>query len=150
MTYGSVTGQRKYSDEKIVALFKEGFVRHSIDHLFVGMCHGVDLLAGMAALEEGVSYTACLPWRGHKPPRGFEELYWDLRKRAEDTWCANDSFEFPGAWVYHERNRFMVDNAEVVLAYWDGTPSGGTYQTLRYAKKVGVGVENLHDSAVSI
>ena len=30
---------------------------------------------------------------------------------------------------------YMVDNSDLVLAFWNGKESGGTYYTLSYAKK---------------
>ena len=35
-----------------------------------------------------------------------------------------------------KRNRYMVDNSDIVIAVWDGTP-GGTENTVRYAEKLG-------------
>jgi len=37
----------------------------------------------------------------------------------------------------HERNRFLVDNAQYVLAVYDGGGKGGTAYTVGYAKKLG-------------
>lgn len=41
--------------------------------------------------------------------------------------------------IYHpmkmeQRNRYMVDNADIVIAVWDGT-NGGTHNCIKYAKK---------------
>ena len=38
-----------------------------------------------------------------------------------------------------KRNRYMVDQADVLLAVWDGTPSG-TGSTVQYAKTQGKAV----------
>lgn len=35
-----------------------------------------------------------------------------------------------------KRNRYMVDNSDIVIAVWDGS-SGGTELTVRYAEKTG-------------
>ena len=40
-------------------------------------------------------------------------------------------------WCMHVRNRYMVDNADAVLGVWNGKEEGGTYETLKYAKKKG-------------
>ena len=42
------------------------------------------------------------------------------------------------------RNRFLVDGAQLVIAYYDGRPTGGTAYTVRYARKKGVPVWNIH------
>jgi uncharacterized phage-like protein YoqJ len=36
-----------------------------------------------------------------------------------------------------KRNQYMVDRADAVLAIWNGTESGGTWNTIRYALSVG-------------
>lgn len=33
------------------------------------------------------------------------------------------------------RNKYMVDNSDVVIAVWDGIPKGGTYNCIKYADK---------------
>ena len=38
--------------------------------------------------------------------------------------------------VLQKRNRYMVDNSDIVIAVWDGS-SGGTELTVRYAEKTG-------------
>jgi len=38
---------------------------------------------------------------------------------------------------YHARNRYMVDNADRVIAVYDGSSSGGTAYTVDYARKQG-------------
>lgn len=35
----------------------------------------------------------------------------------------------------HKRNEYMVDSSELVLGFWNGEESGGTYYTLTYANK---------------
>ena len=43
--------------------------------------------------------------------------------------------------VYYEgcmqkRNCYMVDKADLVLAVWNGTQKGGTWNTIRYARQI--------------
>ncbi len=35
----------------------------------------------------------------------------------------------------HQRNRYMVDKSELIIAVWNESQSGGTYNTLRYAER---------------
>ena len=39
-------------------------------------------------------------------------------------------------WCNHDRDRFMVDNSAYVVGVYNGADSGGTYYTLRYARKL--------------
>ena len=45
---------------------------------------------------------------------------------------------------YLRRNDFLVDNATVVVAWWDGVPRGGTAYTLRRARHAGCRVINIY------
>lgn len=38
-------------------------------------------------------------------------------------------------WCMDKRNRYMVDKSEKVLAIWNASEKGGTYNTIRYANK---------------
>ena len=42
-----------------------------------------------------------------------------------------------------ERNRYMVDNSDYVLAVWNGEKKGGTWYTIDYARKKNKPVEVL-------
>ena len=42
------------------------------------------------------------------------------------------------------RNEWMVNNADRVVALWNGTP-GGTTGTVNYAKQQGIPIDNLWD-----
>ena len=46
------------------------------------------------------------------------------------------------AWKMQVRNKWMVDNSDLVLALWNGT-DGGTANCVRYAEKVGKPITNL-------
>ena len=35
-----------------------------------------------------------------------------------------------------KRNQFMVDNSDIVIAVWDGSKKGGTYNCIKYAQKL--------------
>jgi uncharacterized phage-like protein YoqJ len=56
----------------------------------------------------------------------------------------NESIDYPGPKCYHDRNHWMVDNADRVLAYWSGKKSGGTYACVQYAEKQGKRVRNCY------
>jgi len=45
------------------------------------------------------------------------------------------------------RNRYMVDHSARLIAVYDGTPKGGTFNTLAYAMKQGLEIDILEVSA---
>ncbi len=46
--------------------------------------------------------------------------------------------------IYYRRNVFLVQSADMVVAYYDGGSSGGTAYTIRQAKKAKLPIENLY------
>ncbi len=44
------------------------------------------------------------------------------------------------------RNDYMVNRSSRLIAYFDGNPKGGTFYTIREAKRQGLDIVNLHNS----
>lgn len=140
--------------EEIVVQKLERAIRAAIARgltvFIVGMAPGVDILAGEIVIrlrdEEG------LPLRliAAEPHLDFDKR-WDAhwQKRYHFVLESSDhktvvcKHNRPSA--YQERNRFMVDHSAYVIAYWSGG-SGGTRNTVLYAEKAGVPVENVYES----
>lgn len=88
-----------------------------------GGAPGVDSLAVAYAKEEGLSYKVYKPkWGDLSHPEARIKAGADGRK-----YDANAGFR---------RNQIIVDNSDVVIAFWDGK-SPGTTDTIKRAKKAG-------------
>jgi uncharacterized phage-like protein YoqJ len=107
-----------------------------VDAVICGMANGVDLWGGTEALRLGLPVWAAKPWAGHGPRKSDVELYAEVIDNARRVINVNPSPTYLGAWLYQKRNEWMVDNATHVLAYYNGSPKGGTFNCLKYAKKV--------------
>lgn len=42
------------------------------------------------------------------------------------------------------RNKYMVDNSDIILAYWNGKQNGGTYNCIKYAKSKNKKIVNIY------
>ena len=111
--------------------------------IITGMANGFDLWGGSEAVRFGAPVWAARPWSTHAARRGDEGLYAEIVEAAERVVVVTEADQYPGPWVYHKRNEWMVDNADRVLAYWNGKQRGGTYACLNYANKVGRPVRNI-------
>jgi uncharacterized phage-like protein YoqJ len=107
-----------------------------------GMAIGWDMALAEAALEAGLPLIAAVPFQG-------QESRWppDVRARYKGLLEAAARVEVVceggyAAWKMQQRNIWMVDHGDRVLALWDGT-SGGTANCVRYAVKEGRSVVNL-------
>lgn len=112
--------------------------------IICGLANGFDLWAGAEAVRLGYPVWAAKPWKNHGPRKSDVELYAEVIEAAEKVVVVTDVDDYPGPWVYHKRNEWMVDNAERVLAYWNGKERGGTFACIKYARKVGKPIRNIY------
>ncbi|QZE11670.1 DprA-like DNA processing chain A [Streptomyces phage Karp] len=119
-----------------------------------GCAAGADLLLARVAYVMGIPYVAAKPWENHKArmggSSGFKNedavVYDKMIKYASEVVNVTGEIDYPGPWAYFRRNEWMVDQITpetgIVLAVWDGSPSG-TSHCLEYAKKKGIRVFQL-------
>jgi uncharacterized phage-like protein YoqJ len=111
-----------------------------------GMALGWDTAVALAALDIGIPLTAAVPFDGQEdawPPEA-RRRYQNIIARATKVHVVS-----PGGydiWKLHARNEWMVDNADRMVALWDGGEKGGTAACVRYAEKKGKPVDNLWDT----
>lgn len=103
-------------------------------HVIQGMASGVDLWSAKCAHKIDIPYTCARPWAGHTPRVADRHDYEMALKYAASVYNVSPSENYTGPWLYQKRNEWMVDNADIVFAIWDGTP-GGTANCVNYAKK---------------
>ena len=143
------TGHRTYRGAAADAL------RRTVGELYArgfrnflsGMAVGFDLAAAEAVLElrervPGVRLVAAVPFRGQEMRFSPAD-----RERFRRVLAEADSVEVLAP-AYHRgcyavRNDFLVDNARVLVAWYDGSP-GGTRHTVSRALRRGLEFVNLH------
>lgn len=136
----NITGHRpealNSSPEWVRQELRSALIELGVTRLYQGMAAGVDLWSAGVAWQLGIPYVACRPWEGHKPRKEDRELYNWVLAHAEEVVAVSDAVQYPGAWVYHARNEYMVDNApDGVLAVWNGSENGGTAACVKYGMK---------------
>ena len=138
----SPQGERLISDiEKCVqTLINKGFV-----NFIVGGATGFDTVCGEVLIKLKKDYPnikiySYIPFRNMHLSFG---AHWrDRQKRVlENSFVTVLNEEFYRG-CYFERNRKMVDEAQVLVCYYDGA-DGGTAYTENYAKKRGIEIINL-------
>ena len=103
--------------------------------IYTGMAQGTDQWAAWIAIELEIPFVACLPcdemnrtWP-KEATRKFEHIL-SLAKEVINV--------SPGPYApkkMHIRDRFIVENTDIMLAVYDGRKTGGTYSTVRSAEK---------------
>ena len=106
---------KKTLREQIINLIENEGVTHFIS----GMAIGVDMYAAEIVLGLKASYP-----------------YFDIASKCDKETLIQTHYS-PDC--MDKRNRYMVDHADVLIAVWDGSPSG-TGKTVRYAHQQGKSV----------
>ena len=146
----SFTGHRTYrgeGDEElrniVYYLYGQGY-----RCFLCGMAWGFDLAAGRVVAElkssfDDVELIAVEPFERFSELFSGDDvaLYEDIMGVASDRVVASDE---EGVGAYMRRNDFLVDNASVVVAWWDGKPRSGTAYTVKRAERNRVEVTNLY------
>lgn len=107
------------------------------DHFITGMADGADIDFAelvLAKRDEGrdIILEAALPY-----PYSPRKKATDVSEKKYNILLSCDMVRTVSSY-YHKgcmmkRNRYMVDNSDIVLAIWNGNENGGTWNTLKYA-----------------
>jgi len=152
MTVVAVTGHRpeKITNPEWVRIeLLNAYKALTARRVITGMAAGVDLWAAREAFIDGIPFVCARPWAGHGPRKIDTFAYNMATKHADKVVDIDDAEDYPGPWVYQKRNEWMVDNANIVIAVWDGT-SGGTANCVKYAKKVGKSIYLINPATAEV
>lgn len=100
------------------------------------MALGVDQDFAYVCVEKSIPFIAAIPFVGQEStwPIPSQEFYKELLSYAYCTYVVCQGAYSPHK--MHLRNKWMVDNCDVLIAVWDGS-NGGTRNCVEYADEVG-------------
>ena len=128
----------------VIELYGQGYKEY-----YTGMASGFDMTAAEAVLQvreryKGIKLIAAVPFR--KQPLWFEAedrlLYARLLERMNRVVMVSENYH---KGCYLRRDEYMVRKADVIVAYWDLVPKGGTFYTVSKALESGKPVINLYE-----
>jgi len=105
------------------------------DKIISGMAQGVDQWAVEQAITLSIPFTAAIPCDNQDSqwPEESKKRYHELLALAEDSVVVS-----PGPYAsfkMHERDRWIVNHSDNLLAVWSGIRKGGTFATVRIGEK---------------
>ncbi len=125
----AITGHRNYPDP---GSFYRGLDNLSADRYYLGGARGADTdaLEYLGRTQPGSQRTVVTPNRLIDQPAATRHI---TKKYATDIIELRNT----GANRFQVRNQYMVDRSTHLRAFYDGRGSGGTYNTIQYAKSTG-------------
>ena len=121
-------------------------------HYICGMAQGSDLLFAEAVLQlKGLHPDLVLeaaipcPEQADRWAKAQRERYHRLLAQCDLETVVQRQYT-PGCML--RRNRYMVDRSSLLLAVYDGTPSGGTARTIQYALRQGLELEQMDPNEI--
>jgi uncharacterized phage-like protein YoqJ len=113
-----------------------------------GMAQGFDTIAGEVIVKlknkypKRIKLIAAIPFVGQQNKWTYEgqKRYIELLIQCDNIVWVDETGYAP--WKMHNRNKWMVDHSNEVVALWSGS-SGGTANCIAYANKVGKKATNL-------
>lgn len=103
----------------------------------VGMAVGVDQLAAGICVALNIPFDAAIPC-ANQDGRWTEKqkrYYQMLLSRAHKQIMVTEGP--PASWKFLKRNKWIVDNCDILIAVWDGEGDGGTSHCVGYAIETG-------------
>jgi uncharacterized phage-like protein YoqJ len=139
--YGSEVADRLFMTARDFLISRQVYGQ-SVTEVISGGALGWDQALAWAAVYEDIPLTLALPFPGFhsKWPSQSQEGLELLVSKADQVIYVCDAGYAP--WKMQKRNEWMVDQADKVLALWDGSP-GGTANCVAYANKVKKPIINL-------
>jgi hypothetical protein len=93
--------------------------------LYNGMAQGVDQIVALAAKELNIPIICCYPF----PKKEYHPIELYIIENNEIRFISKKYSKES----YIIRDKYMVDNSDILLCVWDGIGGGGTFLTRNYA-----------------
>ena len=114
--------------------------QEGVTHFISGMALGVDMYAaeivlGLKSSYEGITLESAIPCesQAEKWTEKQRDRYFEIASKCDKETLIQHLYASD---CMHKRNRYMVDQADFIIAVWDGRPSG-TGKTVQYAQRQG-------------
>jgi hypothetical protein len=132
------TGHRAYCEE--VGLTE---VIRSVNptSIISGMADGWDIALAKTSLSLNIPLAAAIPFHGFREHEKKGE-YQDILNNTLTSayYICSEGYE---VWKLHQRNEWIADRANLMLAFWDGNKKGETFNCIEYCHKKNIPWINL-------
>lgn len=130
----AITGHRPAriagKEQEIKSWISEYLSTIDCTEAYSGMAQGTDQIFAKVVEDLGIPLICCYPYKR----ASFHPAEIEINDKAEDVRFISDEYSKKSYWI---RDKYMVDNCDILLAVFDGEQVGGTWITVQYAEKIG-------------
>ena len=142
-------GQDENSPEGVLFKFRlleslEYLIGRGYVNFLSGGAQGFDMMAAEMVLSLRETYpwiklTMVCPWNGQADrwPEDQQQRWRHILEESDRVIYTSGAYD---KGVFFHRNRYLVENANLILAAYNGDPHSGTGMTIHYAHRMGVKV----------
>lgn len=137
------TGHRKISGLLWIENLEKILEELKPDMCINGLAVGFDHTAAFTCIKMNILYTAAIPCADQdKKWRVVDKLNYQilLNKAAKIVQVSDGEYTRE---KMLDRDRWIVDNSDMIISYYDGRLFGGTYFTVMYAEEKGKRILNI-------
>ncbi len=117
---------------------------------YIGLAEGFDIIAGEMVLQCSDELNTPVELKCISPYRDFIDSFnndwtnraYDLIEKTSRLKTLYPNYE---RGCFQKRNKYMVDNSRTLVCFYDGK-TGGTKNTINYAKKKNLRIINIFDN----
>lgn len=130
----AITGHRPArivgKEQEIKSWISEYLSTIDCTEAYSGMAQGTDQIFAKVVEDLGIPLICCYPYKR----TSFHPAEIEINNKSKDVRFISDEYNKKSYWI---RDKYMVDNCDVLLAVFDGKQVGGTWITIQYAEKIG-------------
>ena len=123
---GRIAGQ----EQNIKEWIKNYLTGVDCTEAYSGMAMGTDQIFAKVVEDMNIPLICCYPYKRNS----FHPVEQDINAKAKDVRFISEQYSKKAYWI---RDKYMVDNCDVLLAVFDGKKEGGTWITVDYAQRIG-------------
>ena len=118
--------QRLKGQQKLIKEWsKQQLINLKPSLLYTGMAEGTDRIIAIAAKELNIPIVCCYPF----PKKYYSPIEEWIMENNQIVYISPVYMKNS----YFLRDRFIVDQSDIILCVWDGKGGGGTFFTRNYA-----------------
>lgn len=134
---------------EIIKLIEDEGVTHFISGMAIGVdMYAAEIVLGLKSSYDNITLEGAIPCETQAAKWTEEQRnrYFEIAEKCDKETLIQQHYT---ADCMHKRNRYMVDQADYIIAVWDGRPSG-TGKTVQYAQRQGKPIRVINPKTLAI